>query len=152
MAGFFTAISSALSGSDAKLVSQIEEFATGYLSQGDVARNLTLRREEQLLLGAVLAEELYRSYCATELKRECSPRALEHLEGIRKAREIPLQLTGDTLDRFERALRAVAADLVKLARQRGKFETRFASADGLSESQVQPVLNAHAGEVRAARR
>jgi hypothetical protein len=152
MAGFFTSISSAISGGDTKLVGQIEDFAAGYLGQGEVARNLALRREEQALLAAILAEELYRSYCTVDLKRPSNPRAVEHLEGVRKAREIPLQVTGPTLDRLESALRALAVDLVKLAREKGKFETKFASADGLSESQVQPLLNAHANDLRAAKR
>lgn len=152
MAGLFSSISSAFSGGDAKLVDQIEQFASVYLSYGEVSRGLTLQREEQSFLAALLSEELYRGYCATALKRDCNPRALEHLDSVRRARLSALSVPAQSTERLESALRAFAVDLVQLARQHGKFSQRFASADGLSETLVQPIVSAHASAVRGAKR
>ena len=152
MAGLFSSISSFFTGGDSRLVDQIEAFANGYLSYGEVGRGLTLQRNEQVFLAALLAEELYRGYCAVEAKRQCDPTALEHLEGVRRARAAAIGTSTQSLDRFEIALRAVAVDLAGLARERGKFAQRFATADGMSESLVQPIVSAHAGAVRGIKR
>jgi len=152
MPGLFSQIAAALSGGDTKLVTRIEEFTGAYLTQGEVARTLGLKREEQALLGAILAEELYRTYCAEQLKRECAPSATARLEEARKAREAQVPMQGESLAQFEAALKPVAADLVNLARQRGKFESGFASADGLTESLVNDAIASRVTDVRAARR
>jgi hypothetical protein len=152
MAGLFSSISSAFSGGDARFVDQIEQFASVYLSTGDVPHGLSLQRDEQALLAALLSEELYRRYCESETKRECDPRAIERLSGKRQARESALKASAQTVEHLESALIAVAVDLSELARRRGKFTQRFASADGLSETLVQPIISTHASNVRGARR
>lgn len=152
MPGLFSQIASAFSGGDDKLVTRIEEFSRNYLVQGDVGRALALKREEYALLGAVLSEELYRSYCATRLKRDCNPQAQARLEEARKAREAQLPIKGEALDQLEQALRSVAVDLINLARQRGKFDTGFASVDGLTESMVSDAIGGHLPDVKAAKR
>lgn len=151
MPGLLSQIASALSGGDTKLVGRIEEFASGYLIQGEVSKSLALKREEAALLSAILAEELYRSYCASR-KKECSAEMTSRLLNIRRDRESRLQLKGAALERLEAALRTVAVDLTNLAQQRGKFETQFASVDGLTESQVTDAIGTHAAEVKAAKR
>lgn len=151
MPGLFSQIAAVLSGGDGKLVSRLEEFASGYVIQGEVARTLALKREESALLNAMLAEELYRAYCASR-KRECHPRALAHFEEVRKAREAQLSVKGPALERLESALKTVAEDLTNLARQKGKFESGFASVDGLTESLVYDALGSHVMDVKAAKR
>lgn len=151
MPGLFSSIAAKLSGGDDKLVNQIEEFASAFVTQGEVSRALALKREETALLDAILAEELYRAYCADKGK-ECNPKSAARLEEARKAREAQIQAQGEALARLEEAFRAVALDMVTLARQRGKFASGFASADGLTESMVSEAIAPRAAEVKAAKR
>jgi hypothetical protein len=151
MPGIFATIASALTGGDTRLVGRVEEFASGCLIQGDVAKLLGLKREDVGLLGAILAEELYRSYCASH-NRECNQDTLAHFTGAVKAHETQVGLADVALQRFEAALREVAVDLTNLARQKGKFESGFTTVDGLTESLVSDALGSHALDVKSARR
>ncbi len=153
MPGLFSQIAAVFSGGDDKLVTRIDEFAEGYVVQGDVARALALKREETALLDALLAEELYRSYCAAQPKgKECSPKAVAHFEAARKEREAQVGLTGESLERLEAALKTVAGELATLARQKGKFDSSFASVDGLTESLANEAIATRVADVKAAKR
>jgi len=152
MPGLFSQIASRFSGGDIKLVARIEEFAGAYVAQGEVGRTLALKREETALLDAILAQELYRSYCAEHLKKECTPEASARLQAVLQGREGQSGLQGEALARFEEVFRTIAHDLVGLAKQRGKFESGFTSADGLTESLVSEAIVSRATDVKAARR
>ena len=154
MPGLFSKIGSAFSGSgqDDKLVSRIEEFASGYVSQGDVPRTLGLRHEEVALLDAMLAERLYNSYCADEAKRAPAEKSAAHFAMQRKECAARLGLTPDAQARLEQALEHVADDLVDVARRKAKIKTAFDSVDGLTESVVSARISLRVTEVKAARR
>jgi hypothetical protein len=154
MPGLFSKIGSALSGSgqDDKLVSRIEEFASGYIVQSDVPRTLGLRHEEVALLETVLAERLFNAYCADQVKKAPSEKSASHFAEIRKECEARLGLAPDALARLEQALEHVADDLVDIARQKGKIRLPFDSVDGLTESIVSARISPRATEVKAARR
>lgn len=154
MPGLFSKIGSALSGSgqDDKLVSRIEEFASGYVVQSDVPRTLGLRHEETSLLDALLAESLYKAHCAEHAKKAPSEKTLAHFALVRKECEARLGLAPEARARLEEALEHVAADLTDITRQKGKMQSGFDSVDGLTESIVSAKVSPRATEVRAARR
>jgi len=154
MPGMFSRIGSAFAGSgqDDKLVSRIEEFASGYVVQSDVPRTLGLRHEEVALLNTLLAEELYGAYCAEQAKKAPSLKAATHFALARKECEVHLGLAEDSQARLEEALKHVADDLTDIARRKSKIQSGFDSVDGLTESIVSAKVATRAPEVRAARR
>lgn len=154
MPGLFSKIGSAFSGSgqDDKLVSRIEEFASGYIVQSDVPRTLGLRHEEVLLLDTLLAEMLYRAYCGSQAKKTPGEKTVAHFALVRKECEARLGLPPEAQTRLEEALQHVAEDLADIAHRRNKIQSAFDSVDGLTESIVSARIGPRATEVRAARR
>ncbi len=154
MPGLFSKIGSAFAGAgqDDKLVSRIEEFAAGYVSQSEVSRTLGLRREESALLDALLADRLYKAYCGDQAKRVPAEKVVSHFALARKECIARLGLTPDAQARLEEALEHVADDLTDIARQQAKIQSAFDSVVGLTESIVSARIMPRATEVRAARR
>ncbi len=151
MPGLFSKMFSG-SGQDDKLVTRIEEFANGYVSQGEVPRTLGLRHEEVALLDTMLAERLYNAYCADQAKKAPGEKTASHFAVERKECVARLGLAPDAQARLEQALEHVADDLVDIARQKAKIKAGFDSVDGLTESVVSAKISLRVPEVKAARR
>jgi hypothetical protein len=154
MPGLFSRIGAAISGSggDEKLIAHIEEFTDGYVIQSEVPKTLGLSHQEVALFESVLAEQLYRAYCAEHVKRAPVEKALAHFAELRVERRARVGLSGEGLARLEEALGRVAGDLVEIARKKAKIQSGFDSVDGLTESLVSALINTRVPEVKAARR
>lgn len=154
MPGLFSRIGTAFSGSgqDGKLVARIEQFSNEFVYQSEVPKTLGLRREEASLLEAILADQLYRAYCAEHTKKEPSAGAIEHFAQARRERGARLGVSELALSHVGEALERVAGDLVDIARQRHKIQSGFDSVDGLTESIVSARISLRVPEVKASRR